>query len=444
MKIEKAHFGVDGDRVSLSVPLAKVDAENRIVSGFATLDNVDTQADVVTAEASVAAFARSRGNLREMHQPVAVGRVVSFKEDEFYDSQTEKFYRGIFVDAYVSKGAEATWEKVLDGTLAAFSIGGAIRDGGSETSVVKSASGESKTVRIIKDYDLTELSLVDSGANQLANIFSITKMDNGDMKADGIAADVQIENVFYCTADNIAKATASDAAECANCNNDMANIGWFESGADREASVKELVDEHLNKVISTRDLKTSERSEDMTKELEHGEHGDVTVNSATADDVVENAENIPAKEDEEVASNGVAHEERVEETVPSEEVKEEEQEESEEKPNIEKMIGDLSDTVKESFEKSVNSINEINEKLVKSADTLENKITELVTHHQELEKRFESLKSEIGTVEKRIGSVEAGTAVKKSGDLGGSTEDSTITKRKESLWGGHFLGISDL
>jgi hypothetical protein len=70
--------------------LAKVDQERRIVSGFATLDNVDKQNDIVTTEASIDAFKKFRGNLREMHQPSAVGKVVSFKEDRYFDPQVQK------------------------------------------------------------------------------------------------------------------------------------------------------------------------------------------------------------------------------------------------------------------------------------------------------------------------------------------------------------------
>ncbi len=126
MIISKAHWNSDGDNIRLSMPLTKVDKERRIVSGFASLDNVDKQDDIVTAEASMSAFAKFRGNIREMHQPVAVGKMVDFKEDKYFDPDTKKFYKGVFVSAYVSKGAQDTWEKVLDGTLTGFSIGGPI------------------------------------------------------------------------------------------------------------------------------------------------------------------------------------------------------------------------------------------------------------------------------------------------------------------------------
>ena len=126
MNIEKSLWVSHGDTVNLSVPFTKVNRERRTVSGFATLDNVDQTGDVVTSEASLKAFENFRGNIREMHMPVAVGKLISFKPETFYDAATQKFYSGVYVETYVSKGAQDTWEKVLDGTLTGFSIGGNI------------------------------------------------------------------------------------------------------------------------------------------------------------------------------------------------------------------------------------------------------------------------------------------------------------------------------
>jgi hypothetical protein len=164
------------------MPFSKVDSERRIVSGFATLDNVDKQSDIVTTDASLKAFAKFRGNIREMHQPLSVGKMVSFKEDKYFDPESKKFFSGVYVSAYVSKGAQDTWEKVLDGTLSGFSIGGRMNkwDDAYDEKMDKS-------IRIIKDYDLVELSLVDNPANQFANILSVEKVDGVDMiKGDNL------------------------------------------------------------------------------------------------------------------------------------------------------------------------------------------------------------------------------------------------------------------
>ena len=189
--INKAHWSTEGDNVRLSMPFAKVDKERRIVSGFATLDNLDRQNDIVTTDASLKAFSKFRGNIREMHQPSAVGKMVAFKEDKYFDPESKKFYSGVFVSAYVSKGAQNAWEKVLDGTYTGFSIGGRMNkwDDGYDEKM-------DKPIRIIKDYDLVELSLVDNPANQFASIISIEKVDGVDV-LKGSAADIVVENVAW-------------------------------------------------------------------------------------------------------------------------------------------------------------------------------------------------------------------------------------------------------
>ena len=220
--LQKASLTTNGNQVTLTMPISKVDVEKRIVSGFATLDNIDRQGDRVTAEASRKAFENFRGNVRLMHQPIPAGKVVNFRTETFFDPNTNKQYSGVYVDTYVSKGAQEVWEMVLDGTLTGFSIGGNVKD---SESVL---DGESKnSVRIIKDYDLVELSLVDSPANHLANIFSIQKTDSGDI-ATGIFNKSNIQNVFWCEVDELAYVDENESHKCANCDSDLTSIGWID------------------------------------------------------------------------------------------------------------------------------------------------------------------------------------------------------------------------
>ncbi len=220
MKINKAHWDTDDSNVKVTMPISKVDQEKRLVSGWASLDNVDSQGDVITSDANRKAFSRFRGNVREMHSNIAVGKMVDFKEDAYFDVNTQKMYNGIMTTVYVSKGAPDTWEKVLDGTLQGFSIGGSIVD--DETKFDKAAG---KAVRIIKDYELVELSLVDSPANQLSNIFSIEKANGTDV-LKGMVTETDIHNVFMCEQDEIAKSSPEDAMKCSNCDQDMKIISW--------------------------------------------------------------------------------------------------------------------------------------------------------------------------------------------------------------------------
>ena len=43
--LQKASLTTNGQQVTLTMPISKVDVEKRIVSGFATLDNVDRHYD---------------------------------------------------------------------------------------------------------------------------------------------------------------------------------------------------------------------------------------------------------------------------------------------------------------------------------------------------------------------------------------------------------------
>jgi hypothetical protein len=435
MEIKKAHWASDGDNVRLTMPLSKVDKENRLVSGWASLDNADSQGDVVLKEANKRAFSRFRGNIREMHQPIAVGRMVDFKEDSYFDQETQKFYNGIFVTVYVSKGAQDTWEKVLDGTLQGFSIGGAIID--AETQWVKDAG---RAIRFVKDYELVELSLVDSPANQLANVFSITKAADGSTMMKGMVADTRSENVFYCEKDGIAKTSTDESVECGNCGSAMDNIGWFEYGNDEEKTekVKALLDNRNSSI-------TSGSEEPIAKQESpaHNEGGVIVAeeNKTTENNETQNEE--PTTRVEEVAEQGKAESEVESSTENVEEAAEEKPADNSEvadEPDISKMFGDLQTAIESGLEKNAKAADEA---IAKATEAFENKVEELVQKHNELVNKFESLKTDIGTVEKRLDGVESETAMKKSGDLGGSTED-TLQKSKGSKWGGRFLGLSDL
>lgn len=171
-------FQTTEDDVKLGLFFSKIDKEKRTVSGFATLDNVDGHGDIIDADGSVDAFRRFRGGLREMHTNNAVGTIVSFEEMKKYNDEDDKVYRGVYISARVSKGAQDTWEKVLDGTLKGFSIGGKIK----KRDVKKSDDGSSYP--IIKEYDLIEVSLVDNPANPLANVLTVKKLGDTYVYSD--------------------------------------------------------------------------------------------------------------------------------------------------------------------------------------------------------------------------------------------------------------------
>lgn len=411
MKFTKAHFDIDGQNLRFAVPIAKVDQEQRTVSGFATLDNVDRQGDIVSTAASLEAFSEFRGNLREMHQSIAVGKVLTFSVEEMYDPISEKVYTGVWVTAYISKGAQDTWEKVLDGTLSGFSIGGEII----EASNVFDKSMD-VMVRHITKYALVELSVVDSPANQLANILSVVKSDTGEFVVKGSAVDIKTENIFWCSEHQVAVIKEAEVASCVECSRDMENIGWVETNdVDKADVIRTLIKNYTG---STTEENLGEGGKNMPEE---------TVEISTTDDaVVEKSESVEETVVAEEATEAEAVEKAVEvEEVPTEDV------------DLVKMFGDLKELVTKSVEEKASeqtaAIAELAKAVASNSETFSTSLDELSQKHAELAAVVSSLSDALGDVAKAVDVIDNAEAIKKSGDLGRSTEVTT-----KSIWGDVF------
>jgi hypothetical protein len=433
MNIEKSHWSSNGENLHLSVPFTKVNREKRTVSGFATLDNVDQTGDVVTAEASLKAFENFRGNIREMHTPLAVGKLVSFKPETFYDQNTKKFYNGVYVTTYISKGAQDTWEKILDGTLSGFSIGGKIYESDNE---VNKATGQS--VRFIKGYDLVELSVVDSPANELCNIFSIEKM-NGQMVFKGMAADVVTENIFYCEESNSVFLSTEKTFDSPVSGKPATIIGWVEkSDVNKSNEIDKILDSFKKSRFTLPDTQT------IAKQANAEGGNEVSENTEVTTDVVEEA--TPAVEEtvavEETAAVEDAPAEAVAEDAPAESLEKaaDVSEVMVDEPDFAKMLGDLkgffSETLNKAAETNANQVSTIKDTVETFSKSVDSRISELAEQHSVLSAAVAEIRNTIDGVEKRVDAVEGETAIKKSSDLGGSQ---VVTKSK-SKWNGSFLG----
>ena len=432
MNVEKSYWSSNGDNLHLSVPFTKVNREKRTVSGFATLDNVDQTGDVVTAEASLKAFEGFRGNIREMHTPLAVGKLVSFKPETYYDQNTKKFYNGVYVTTYISKGAQDTWEKVLDGTLSGFSIGGKIYESDNE---VNKSTGQ--TVRFIKGYDLIELSVVDSPANELCNIFSIEKM-NGQTIFKGMAAEVVTENIFYCEESNSVFLSTEKTFDSPTSGKPATIIGWVEkSDVNKSKEIDKILDSFKKSRFTLPDTQT------IAKQANAEGGNEVSENTEVTTDVVE--ETAPAVEVaveetapvEDAPAEAVATEDAPAETL---EKAADVSEVMVDEPDFAKMLGDLkgffSETLNKAAETNANQVSTIKETVETFSKSVDSRISELAEQHSVLSAAVAEIRNTIDGVEKRVDAVEGETAIKKSSDLGGSQ---VVTKSK-SKWNGSFLG----
>jgi hypothetical protein len=431
MKINKASWVTEGDKVRLSMPLTKVDQGRRIVSGFASLDNLDKQNDIVTTEASMLAFAKFRGNIREMHQPSAIGKMVSFKEEKYFDPESKKFYKGVYVSAYISKGAQDAWEKVLDGTYTGFSIGGRMNkwdDAYDEKS--------EESIRVIKEYDLIELSLVDSPANQFANIMSVQKVDGVDViKGD----ETVLENVFYDKESGIVVTSQEETQTSPVSGEEMQNIGFVEKNDSEKADmIKFLVD-------SAKGIRTSKTN----KEVNH-----MTEATEVLDTPVENAEVAPEAQPAEVVETpAVAEEAVVAEEAPAAEAVDgsAESTDAEEAPvEEEKTEEAVADAVADVKEEVAKALAEINASLTNAFGDLAATVKSLHEQVAAVTKSLDNVTGEVNSIKgnfnefgKRVDAVVADTAFRKSGDLGEIVQFEPV-KVQKSLWGGRFLKSTDL
>jgi hypothetical protein len=431
MKINKASWVTEGDNVRLSMPLTKVDEGRRIVSGFASLDNLDKQMDIVTTEASMSAFAKFRGNIREMHQPSAVGKMISFKEEKYFDPESKKFYKGVYVSAYISKGAQDAWEKVLDGTYTGFSIGGRMNEW--DDAYDEKADAQ---IRIIKDYDLIELSLVDSPANQFASIMSVQKVDGVDViKGD----ETVLENVFYDKESGIVVTSEQETQISPVSGEEMQNIGFVEKyDSDKADMIKFLVD-------SAKGIRTIK----ITKEV-----NPMTETTAVLDTPVENAEVAPEAQPAEVVETpAVAEETVVAEEAPAVEAVDgsAESTDAEEAPvEEEKTEEAVANAVADVKEEVAKALAEINASLTNAFGDLAATVKSLHEQVAAVTKSLDNVTGEVNSIKgnfnefgKRVDAVVADTAFRKSGDLGEIVQFEPV-KVQKSLWGGRFLKSTDL
>jgi hypothetical protein len=436
MLINKAHWVTDGDNVRLSMPIGKVDVERRMVSGFATLDNIDKQGDIVTTESSINAFKNFRGNLREMHQPSAVGKIVSFKEDRYFDPSTRKFYSGVYVSAYVSKGAQDAWEKVLDGTYTGFSIGGNIK-------TWDDAFNEEmdKTIRVIKEYDLFELSLVDSPANQFANIVSIEKQD-GHNVISGLISKVDTENIFYDQESGMVILSDAETVSHPVTEKQMKNIGFVEKNDNEKAEmIKFLVDsaKGISTIKITKEVspmnETTEAAVAAVEEIQvapEAQPAEVVETPAVADIAPAVEELAVAKSDDGSADSSVEKTEEGE-VVATETVVAKSDE------AIVEAVAEIKNSLTNAFGDLATTIKSLNEQIVALHKSLDAVSGEVKTVSDDV-KNVKGVFNEFG---KRVDAVEQDTAFRKSGDLGEIVQFEP-TKVQKSLWGGRFLTNTDL
>jgi len=142
--------------------ICKVNPETRMVYGYASTEAMDVQGERVSKDALAKALPAYMqfANIREMHQPSAVGVAKEATLDD----------KGLYLAAKVVD--DEAWNKVKEGVYKGFSIGG---------------KTVSKVDETITELRLSEISLVDRPANPEA-VIEVWKADGVDANSGAISA----------------------------------------------------------------------------------------------------------------------------------------------------------------------------------------------------------------------------------------------------------------
>ena len=167
--------------MKLYAQINKIDEEQRMVWGYATTEAIDSQGETVTKDAIKNAWSdyMQFANVREMHQPSAVGIVKEYNFDD----------KGVMIGAKVVD--DIAWEKVKEQVYKGFSIGGK-----------KLANGYDAATKTITGMKLTEISLVDRPANPEA-LITVFKLDEGaEMQENEKTTDALLDLIGKGAIDN--------------------------------------------------------------------------------------------------------------------------------------------------------------------------------------------------------------------------------------------------
>src|SRR5665213_546474 len=146
--------------MKLFAPIAKIDESQRLVFGYASTESLDSQGEIVRKEAIEAALPDYMrfANIREMHQPSAVGVAREAALDD----------KGLHLAAKIVD--DEAWRKVVEGVYRGFSIGGRV------------TARDPEAKHVITGVELLEISLVDRPANpdSVIELFKVAEAHPGD------------------------------------------------------------------------------------------------------------------------------------------------------------------------------------------------------------------------------------------------------------------------
>jgi len=221
------------------ITFEKMDEDQKMVFGYASTESIDSQGEIVERNAIQRAlddFMRF-ANMREMHQPSAVGKVKEAIVDD----------KGLFIGAKIVDSS--AWEKVKEGVYNGFSIGGRI---------VEKVGNE------IKELILEEISLVDRPANPDA-VFSLVKLHNINENTMS-KEELKKEEAVEAAEESKEEVTEEDVKEDTSVEVEEKKDVKEEEKADDADSTDEGTDEAVEEDVSEEGEEVTEEKEEEKEE----------------------------------------------------------------------------------------------------------------------------------------------------------------------------------
>lgn len=158
--------------------LSVINEDERLIAGWASVEVVDKQGqyvDVETLAKAMLKFVDRGGFINYGHENKPVGKILQWEIRKHPDTDRP----GVWIVAKINRGYkldDIVWNMIKSGKLKGFSIAGL---GGVEKRIMKADDGEEREVEVLKDIELTEISIVDEPANPYAVIEEVSVFAKG-------------------------------------------------------------------------------------------------------------------------------------------------------------------------------------------------------------------------------------------------------------------------
>ena len=202
------------------------DPNERIVAGWASVEIVDLQGDVIPVdvlERAMYKYVDRGGHILYRHSNMPVGKILRWeiREHPELTKQYKKPVYGVWIEAKIFNNYELdnmVWNLIRQGKIKGFSIGGV---GKERKAKIKNEDGSETEVDLVTEIELTEISLVEEPANPLAKIEAINWMAK--------SIDKIIENIQKQESERPPKKWWNNCIEAARefADNPEAFCGWL-------------------------------------------------------------------------------------------------------------------------------------------------------------------------------------------------------------------------